>query len=234
MNKKLKIYSTLFVAAIIVLVTVNAVFVNFQSHSYSGEDEKLEFAKVPAEYVTCDTLADGSIAKNYKGAVSFEVYVTPKRGHEERALFSTSGNQIFKVDMQRVKLVVPASKNKLGNFPVIFAIASAAVMLFVGVWISCLIFKLISRVRKGEIFVAQVARYIEMTGFLLTALYILQLIVSYILTQYLVRNIQLACYDIVFKNDCNSMYIITGLALMIISQIILMGKDLKDEQDLTI
>jgi hypothetical protein len=30
------------------------------------------------------------------------------------------------------------------------------------------------------------------------------------------------------------MYLITGLALMIISQIILMGKDLQEEQDLTI
>ena len=30
------------------------------------------------------------------------------------------------------------------------------------------------------------------------------------------------------------MYILTGLALMIISQIILMGKDLKEEQELTI
>ena len=30
------------------------------------------------------------------------------------------------------------------------------------------------------------------------------------------------------------MYIFTGLGLMIISQIILMGKDLKEEQELTI
>ena len=48
------------------------------------------------------------------------------------------------------------------------------------------------------------------------------------------RNIKLAEYDVVFQNNTNSMLIITGLALMIISQIILMGKDLKEEQDLTI
>jgi hypothetical protein len=30
------------------------------------------------------------------------------------------------------------------------------------------------------------------------------------------------------------MYLLTGLGLMIISQIILMGKDLKEEQELTI
>lgn len=53
-------------------------------------------------------------------------------------------------------------------------------------------------------------------------------------TQYLIRNIELAEYEVVFTNDTNQMYILTGLALMIISQIILMGKDIKDEHDLTI
>jgi hypothetical protein len=30
------------------------------------------------------------------------------------------------------------------------------------------------------------------------------------------------------------MYIISGLAFMVVSQVILMGKELKDEQDLTV
>nr|MCR4701646.1 hypothetical protein [Bacteroidaceae bacterium] len=71
-------------------------------------------------------------------------------------------------------------------------------------------------------------------GILLTVLYLFQFIGSYVIMQYFIREVRLAGYYIVFRNDCNSMYIITGLALMIISQIILMGKDLKDEQDLTI
>ena len=48
--------------------------------------------------------------------------------------------------------------------------------------------------------------------------------------QYLV----LADYAVVFQNNCNNMYIFTGLALMIVSQIILMGRELKDDQALTI
>ncbi|MBO4772312.1 MAG: DUF2975 domain-containing protein [Bacteroidales bacterium] len=47
-------------------------------------------------------------------------------------------------------------------------------------------------------------------------------------------HIQLAYYSIVYKNDCNIMFLIMGLSLMVISQVILMGKELKEEQDLTI
>jgi hypothetical protein len=44
----------------------------------------------------------------------------------------------------------------------------------------------------------------------------------------------MADYDIVFCNTSNIMYIISGLAFMVVSQVILMGKELKDEQDLTV
>ena len=81
---------------------------------------------------------------------------------------------------------------------------------------------------------AKVARNLEITGILLSVLYLYQLATSYLVTQYFIANIHLADHSIVFKNECNSMYLLTGLGLMIISQIILMGKDLKDEQELTI
>jgi hypothetical protein len=44
----------------------------------------------------------------------------------------------------------------------------------------------------------------------------------------------MADYYVVFKNECDGMYILTGLGLMMISQIILMGRDMKEEQELTI
>jgi hypothetical protein len=82
--------------------------------------------------------------------------------------------------------------------------------------------------------VTKVAKYLEITGILLSLLYLNALVVSYFITQYFIANIHLADHSIVFKNECNSMFILTGLGLMIISQIILMGKDLKEEQELTI
>lgn len=84
--------------------------------------------------------------------------------------------------------------------------------------------------RKRYIF----AKYLEIAGILLCVLYLYDFIVQYSITQYFIHNIHIADHYIVFHNDSNSMYIITGLALMIISQIILKGKDLKEEQELTI
>ena len=135
--------------------------------------------------------------------------------------------------MQKVKLETPASETSF-NFHVILAIASAIVIMIVTIWILCMVYKLIRSIRKGDIFVAQVSKYLETTGILLTALYLFQWFSSYVFTQYCINNIQLTDYYIVYKNECNSMYILTGLALMIVSQIILMGKDLKEEQELTI
>ena len=47
-------------------------------------------------------------------------------------------------------------------------------------------------------------------------------------------QVKIAYYNIEFMNESNPMLIFTGLALMIISQVILMGKELKVEQKLTI
>ena len=128
----------------------------------------------------------------------------------------------------------PVTEDKLINFPMITAILSGVLTAVVTIWILCLVFKLVRRIRRGEVFVTQVSKYLENTGYLLSALYLIQWIASFALTQYCIHNIQLADYYIVYVNDTNSMYILTGLALMIISQIILMGKEMKEEQELTI
>jgi hypothetical protein len=138
------------------------------------------------------------------------------------------------IEMQKAKLIQPASDSPLKNFTLVYAIVLLALEAVVVVWILCMVFKLVQSIRKGEVFVTKVSKYLETAGILLTVLYLFQFIGSYVIMQYFIREVRLAGYYIVFRNDCNSMYIITGLALMIISQIILMGKDLKDEQDLTI
>ena len=135
--------------------------------------------------------------------------------------------------MKKVNLEVPAS-NLHSYIPMILILSSALVAIIVAIWIVFLVFKLIRNIRKGEIFVTKVSRYLETAGILLCVLYLYTLAISYITTQYFIHNMHIADYYIVFKNECNGMYILTGLALMIISQIILMGKDLKDEQELTI
>ena len=240
MNKKLKIYSTWFVVVLIFLLVTSTV--HYDSYSWmQGGHDTLEFVDEAPEFFTRDTLEGGSVTTKYLPTISYEVYVAPKDARHQKILLSSAKKpyvdkvekQTYKVTMQKVRLETPASKTKVG-LKAVLLIVSAIVIMIVTIWILCIVYKLVRRIRRGEIFVAQVSKYMETTGILLTVLYLFQWLVSYVFTKYCIQHIQLTDYYVVYKNDTNSMYIITGLALMVISQIILMGKDLKDEQELTI
>ena len=227
MNKKLKIYSTLFLVVLIVFGLTSIFHYNSYTWTSVG-DEKLKLVENPEVSVTRDTLDNGVVkttyqSSNYQSTFSYDVFVQPKLGRKE--LISTSFGQTYKIDMQKVRLTVPTSQTPWKLFPIIFVITSIIVITIVLIWILYMVYKLILSIRKGNIFVAQVAKYLETTGILLAALYLYDLTISYILYLFYAKNIYLADYYIVFKNESNIMYIITGLALMIISQIILMGKN---------
>ena len=232
MNKKLKIYSTLFVVAIIVLALTSTFHYNSVSWSADAE-EKMELVESAPEFMSCDTLADGKVVTTQHPYIAYEVNVKPKNKPNQKMLLSKSYGQTYRVNMTKVNLEIPAS-NVHSPLPMILILSSALVAIIVAIWIVFLVVKLIRSIRKGEIFVTKVSKYMETAGILLSVLYLYTLIVSYITTQYFIHNLHIADYYIVFKNECNGMYILTGLALMIISQIILMGKDSKDEQELTI
>ncbi len=165
--------------------------------------------------------------------MAYEVNVAPKNTPDRKVLLSKSKNQTYQVEMTKVNLGVPINRVQ-SHIPSILILSTAAVAIIVAIWILVLVFKLIFKIRKGEIFVTKVSKYLETAGILLSFLYLFTLAASYLTTQYFINHIQMADYYIVFKNECDGMYILTGLGLMMISQIILMGKDMKEEQDLTI
>lgn len=243
MNKKLKIYSTLFVAAIIILV-LNVVHYNPSSWWCSEPTDHMELVDEPEEFVTLDSVAGDDVKVNYKPTFSYQVNVMPNRMVGDKVLISNAVSQKYKVCMQKVELHVPAEaesstadaykESRLGTTPYVYAGAVVGVSLIVIVWILCMVIFIICSIRRGEVFVSKVSKYLEISGILLVALYVIQLVGSWLITSYLIDKIHLAGYHVVFVNECNHMYIITGFALMIISQIILMGKELKEEQELTI
>ena len=95
-------------------------------------------------------------------------------------------------------------------------------------------FALLSEVDgRREVFVARIAKKLELAGILLVAYWVWQYIRSYIVTQILVQYINMAYYDVKWFTP-NFICLIMGLAMMIVSQIILMGKELQEEQELTI
>ena len=231
MTKKLKIYSTMFVVALIVLVMSDTF--HYSSMGWSpAPDNKMEFAELPSEFEKRDSIPGGVVSTGVP-LISYEVNVQPWGRQDHKALLSTAQGRTYKVDMQRIKISIPTSRTG-SKVPLYFIASSAIFAVIVCLWILWLVIKLIISIRLGVIFVTKVAKYLEITGILLSLLYLNALIVSYSITQYFIANIHLADHSIVFKNECNSMYLLTGLGLMIISQIILMGKDLKEEQELTI
>ena len=79
-----------------------------------------------------------------------------------------------------------------------------------------------------------IAKKLERAGFLLVIIQLLCYAGSVIMTHILRQTVHLAYYEIKAATFPTSTFIIIGLALMVFSQIILMGKDLKEEQELTI
>lgn len=233
MNKKLKIYSTLFVAAVIFLIANDTVHYSTYTTSSTDAEEKLELTECPPEFMSSDTLANGTVNTTRHPYVSYTVNVKPINLPNQKVILSKSSGKTYRVNLNKVDLEVPASQVQ-SYLPMILIFSSLWVVIAVLIWIGILVFKLIRNIRRGEIFVSKVAQYLETTGILLTVLYLYGFAVSYISTQYFISHMHIAEYYIVFKNECNSMYILTGLALMIVSQIILMGKELKEEQELTI
>ena len=231
MTKKLKIYSTLFVVALVVFVMSDTF--HYSSMGWSpAPDNKMEFAELPSEFEKRDSIPGGVVSTGVP-LISYEVNVQPWGRQDHKALLSTAQGQTYRVDMQKIRVSIPTTRTG-SKVPLYFIASSAIFAIIVCLWVLWLIIKLVRSIRLGVIFVTKVAKYLEITGILLSLLYLNALIVSYSITQYFIANIHLADHSIVFKNECNSMYLLTGLGLMIISQIILMGKDLKEEQELTI
>ena len=231
MTKKLKIYSTMFVVALIVLVMSDTF--HYSSMGWSpASDNKMEFAELPSEFEIRDSIPGGVVSTGVP-LISYDVNVKSWGRPDHKVLLSTAKGQTYRVDMQKIRVSIPTTRTG-SKVPLYFIASSAIFAVIVCLWILWLVIKLITSIRRGEIFVTKVAKYLEITGILLSVLYLNALIASYFITQYFIANIHLADHSIVFKNECNSMYLLTGLGLMIISQIILMGKDLKEEQELTI
>ncbi len=234
MNKKLKLYCSLFVVALI-WVIVSQIKVTRLTSSYGYDDIKQDgwsYGKMPESYITRDTIiSEGGISTSSKWkTVNYTVDVKRVSGSKNHLLSTVNGNTTM-VDLKSVNVILPDNGK---NAYLVSVIIIGFIFAIVVIWILCLVIKLIRSIRKGEIFVSKVARYMEIIGVLLSSLYIVGEIVSFVWYQTTLKYIELVDYCVIPEQDKDNWLILTGLGLMIISQIILMGKDLKEEQELTI
>ena len=245
MNKKLKIYSVLLAIVLVGTVISNTFHrENYSTVSREGEVLTLdslteEFGKVDKKTTVHVDTVDGkrdtigtttSYNVQFKPTFEVTVPVRPNRFATDKFLYSNVDGQSCMVEMQKVKLKVPMEKGS-NTFNILFALSICLWLPFL--WLLVIILKVIRSVYKGEIFVTQIAKRLETAGWLLVVFWLLANVVGYIQIQILRKTVMIAYYNIPWES-ASIYYIVFGLALMIISQIILMGKDLKEEQELTI
>lgn len=240
MSKKLKIYTSLLIC-VIVMIFVNIIW-NICPYGYSytesisSLDERLEFVQEPDSFATRTKKKDGSVTIMRYPTVSFTVDVVPK--DRDTIMMSHSFGQDYKVIMERVKLEVPLKNNTSPIYRLLPIIIPSIITTIIFIWMLCIGIKIIRNVRRGNVFVTDIANKIEKIGKLYLILCLTGFAVSYATTKYFIHTVHIADYNIVFQiGDYLSEMLINiavALTFMVVSQVILMGKELKDEQDLTV
>lgn len=93
---------------------------------------------------------------------------------------------------------------------------------------------LITSVNRGEIFENQITRNLSRLGVFLLVIYLSEIVYELNLYFHLKSQFAVEGYRLIQYAGHNNMYLYTGLALLAVAQVIKMGKEMKDEQELTI
>ena len=102
------------------------------------------------------------------------------------------------------------------------------------VWFFIQFLLLFRAVKRGEIFEHKIEKWLKRSGILLIIIFICSLAFD-LITFYLAKNcLDPTNYEVVFSGDCNMMTLYTGVGMLIFSEILAMGRKMKEEQELTI
>jgi len=231
MKKKLKVYSIL-LAIVLCASIVGGVYEQNYSCSSGESDEELTFGPLPEEFVTVEEI-EGGVRTIYKPLFTIQVEVFPKNLKKDRYLVSKVGDQACRVEMREVSLGIP-NEELFHSTPYIMTFCLFIPILALFVWLFVIVFGVIRSVIRSEVFASSLARKLERAGILLVVIQLLCYAGAYVITYSLKQMVHLAYYEIKGVAYPSDIFIIVGLILMIVSQIVLMGKDMKEEQELTI
>ncbi len=262
MNKKLKFYSGLFLFSIL-FVVVFAVFtptdksvvaVSYNNSAYSPTNYNSDVMRMSVErdgnplvttktdttyQVVTDSLGKiDTIGKiiNTSSLYSSRSYTVNlrKRGNTNTPPFICIANSTTKgvIDIEKAKISISSTKNYFVKLLVLAAIV--AIVYIIGlIWVIRLIVRVIKNIRKGNIFVSQMAVDLERLGILMTIFFVIGFI-GQIYNYFMACGIQLENYQVVLGPINGRAWLIAGTGLMLLSQIFSMGKDLKEDVDLTV
>ena len=230
MKKKLRLYCGLLALVLVAAIVCDLIHVNYSSSS-DKEGEELYFGEMPEDFQTTEEI-EGGVRTKSKPLFNIDVNVYPRHYPKDSALLSKVDGQVCRVDMKRVSLCIPADR-VMQSKPFIITYTTLIPNLLLYAWLFVIVFQVLRSVSRKEVFVTRIAKKLELAGILLAAIWLWDYIRSFIATQILVEYVDMAYYDIKWFY-ANFTCLVIGLALMIVSQVILMGKELQEEQELTI
>lgn len=232
--KKLKIYSTLLIVSLVgyfLLTTCS-------SQSCDNQPgEELEVGPMPESCYTVDSIP-GGVRRSYGPIYWLSVHVERKSNNDRVLLshvpdFKNRGiTRTNMIEMEKVKVQVDNLLESPTKKALFIAFGIIGAILYI--WVFVLAYKILRSVRRGDVFVSRLSRYMHRIGWILLGVYFYMTIGSYCWYLYLKSTIHVAQYNIVYHNEASIFLMILGFFLLIVSQIILLGKDLKEEQELTI
>ena len=260
MNKKIKFYSGLFLFSILFVVvfavltpTDNSIVALHYSraNSYANTADDLRMSverdanplvitKTDTTYqVVTDSLGKidtVGVSTSWSSQYSYQSYTVNlrKRGNNNTPPFICIANSTTKgvIDIEKAKISVPSTKNYFVKL-LVLTVVVAIVYLIGLIWVIRLIVRVIRNIRKGNIFVSQMAVDLERLGILMTIFFVVGFI-RQIFTYFMACGIQFEDYQVVFGPINRHAWLIVGTGLMLLSQIFSMGKDLKEDVDLTV
>ncbi len=251
MNKKLKFYSGLFLFSILFVVGF-AVFTPTDKPHYSRlyihdnvdsmptverDANPLVTTKSDTTYqVVTDSLGeidtvDVSITRNWR-PMWFDVNLRKRSHTNSPIIYATNSTTMGLMYIDKAQIHFRTTRNFFVKMSVLTVVV--AIVYLIGlIWVIRLIVRVIRNIRKGNIFVSQMTVDLERLGILMTIFFVVRFIWQ-IYGYFMTFGIQFDDYQVVFGPINGRAWLIAGTGLMLLSQIFSMGKDLKEDVDLTV
>ena len=225
MKKKLNLYCLMFILAVGFGVAVDFVtgFNDMRNSFVEGwKDGNADWGKeVPYKY------KDVHVTFRTK---SFSV----DNATSKDSIYNENTKEKEAISYNSITMQVPKDKAQSStSTDVLIGIGSILVAIgCLGFWV--VFFLAIRSVKRGDVFLSSVASYLNKAAIFLLLVYVGEWVLTWAHYEYVKEMVDIANYDIVPNFEyCNSdLYIAFGLLLL--AQIIKHGKELKEEQELTI
>lgn len=263
MNKKLKLCFGLFVASVLLCVvfSVNTpgdgpVYFNKTRSTYTVMSDKTlhmdiwhnapkfnKKAKIDTVYQVVtdsmgniDTVGTSTYSNNSWASRSYTVNLRCRNNRAEVIGLErgrVSGNMSYgELEIQRAK--VEFQVEECPKWIWIFVIPVFVVSVAILVWFIVLFFRILRNIYRGNIFVSGVARDIERLGILMSVGFVIFFVGQLLAYFSACQVVAFVNYEVVLGPIEHRSWLLAGTGLMFLSEVFRMGKDLKEDNDLTV